>query len=231
MSNSYTQENGYPFTWLDEVVEVKLNPALSPVGQIAAQELEQIRQQLPGEARQVQYSLKTRTLSLCRKTEIQAVAEQYYWFVTDLLRQASANLDAYAQHTLLLQTGQALIEILGQLVAYIRRIYLPYLPELPPESPVLPASLPAYLVKLLILLSVDRIGIVVRAAYKAGIIGAKSVRAAFRLLAPFVSTEIMEEVSGDSMRSNSGRPDAADLDAVIALFYQLIEIVKGFYRR
>ena len=88
--------------------------------------------------------------------------------------------------------------------------------------------MPGLLFKLLIRLSGDQIGILIRAAYEGQLIDQPSKRAAYKALAPFLSTPNKEELSDDSLRSNAGRPEDRDCEIVIAILEKLIQLIKDY---
>jgi len=228
MNTNLSPVQAYPFAWLDELIEVTLHPAYLQLKAIAPKHLEEICGQLTAETREIEYSLKAQTFGLTNKADIQAVVEQYYYAARELRRQAVKNAAAYTHNALLVKTGKAILTALDELG---QRISLRYQSYLPPETLTPPASFPAMLYKLLIKLSGDQIGIVAKAAYQAGLIPAKSLREAFRLLAPHLSTERKAELSPESMRSNSGRAEKPDLDIVLGHLDKLTDIIQGYYRR
>lgn len=228
MTTNLNPGHAYPFAWLDELIEVTLHPAYLQLKAIAPKHLEEICGQLPGETREIEYSLKAQTFGLTNKSDIQAVVEQYYYAAKELRRQAVQNAAAYTHNALLVKTGKAILTALDELHQRISLRYQAYLPD---QSLSQPSSFPAMLYKLLIKLSGDQIGIVAKAAYQAGLIPAKSLREAFRLLAPHVSTERRSDLSAESMRSNSGRAEKPDLDIVLGHLDKVTHIIQGYYRR
>jgi hypothetical protein len=230
MRTNLKPANTYPFAWLDELVEITLNPAYLQLKALAPKHLEEICGQLPGETREIECSLKTHTFGLNNKADIQTVVAQYYFAVLDLHRQAFQNLNAYIHNPPLAKTGKAIIAALDELKRRISMRYRVYLPE-QPEGILPDSSLPTMLYKQLIKLSGDQIGILARAAFQAGLIPANSLRAAFRLLAPHISTDRKAELSAESMRSNSGRAETPDLDIVLGHLSKLTSIIQGYYRR
>jgi hypothetical protein len=229
MRTNLKPANTYPFAWLDELVEITLNPAFIQLKAIAPKHLEEICGQLPSEVREIEYSLKAQTFGLNNKADIQTVVEQYYFAALELHRQAADNLKAYAHNMALVKTGKIIILALEELKRRIALRYKMYLPE--QLTGCADPSLPAMIFKLLIKLSGDQISIVARAAFQAGLIPAKSLRAVFRLLAPHISTDRKTELSPESMRSNSGRAESPDLDIVLGHLHKVTTIIQGYYRR
>jgi len=230
MKTQLKEEQAYPFAWFDELIEITLNPAHIELKAITPRELDKLNAQLQDEAISVTYQLNNHTFGLSSKTDIQAVVQQYYWAVLDLHRQALENLAAYAHNPALVNTGKNIVAVLDDLGKRIHRRYHSHLPDHTPKAYNHP-SLPVMLFKLLIKMSGDQIGILARAAFQAGLIPAKSLRAAFRLLAPHLSTERKEKLSDESMRSHSGQPENPDIDAVLGHLCKVTKIVQGYYRR
>lgn len=220
----------YPFAWLDEVVEVKLNPAVTSPETISAKELESLSENMARETREIENKLKAHAFALSCKSEIQAVVEHYYITTRQLQGQVLCNLGAYADHQPLLRT---INDIKNLLEACCRRIGLRYRHYLPESlaADLETTGMPAFFSKMLVRLSGDQIGILIRAAYEGKLIDATSKRAAYKFIAPFLSTEFRSELSDDSLRSNANRPETKDLDVVVAVLRQLIEIISDYYRR
>jgi hypothetical protein len=218
-------EHRYPLAWLDETVEVTLNPQKNNVAAVDAAQLECICTQCTGETWQAEQALKAQLFPLSSAIEKQTVVAHYERELRALCQRAAANLQGYFNHQLLTNTGRQVLAALEELHGRICERYRVYLPETPEPC------LPAMLFRLLVNMSGDQLSIVARAAYQAGLIPAKSLRGAFRLLAPHLSTERRARLSDDSMRTHSGQPENPDLDIVLAHLGKVTEIVKGYYRR
>jgi hypothetical protein len=220
----------YPFAWLDEIVEVTLNPAITEVSAINLRQLENLRINFRHETRQMEAGLKAQTFGLHCKSGIQTVVEYHYLAIRELLQQAASNLETYNKDSLI-EAGKDIKAILEASGERIRSRYQIYLPETLTKEVVLNSAMPNLLFKLLIRLSGDQIGILIRAAYEGHLIDATSKRAAYRALAPFLSTMYKEDLSDDSLRSNAGRPEDKDIDIVIDKLGHLMKIIRDYHRR
>lgn len=215
----------YPFAWLDDVIEITLNPNVSRVKAIQAKQLASLRDSVYKETRQVEKLLREKTFQLRSKSEIQTVAENYCIAIRELLFQTMRNLGQYSRTSGLVKMGQ---EIHSLLESAYRRITTRYQIQLPEISDV---GKPAVLLfKLLIKLSGDQLGILIRAAFEAGLLDAPSKRAAYKAITPFLSSKFKANLSGDSLRSNAGRPEKNDVDQLINVLQRVLGIIEGYRR-
>ena len=220
-------EQSYPFAWLDELIEVTLNPAKMNGRAPAAEEQEQIIQQLTLEARQVFTSLKARTLLRLGRKKITLIAEQYCYTVDELISSAEKNLTAYLPDSLLSQTGRTVLTELLELRAAIGKRYRRYLPASGNDGNPLTA-IPELSFKLLFQLSADQLSIFLRAAYEIGVIAERSLSRMFVVITPYLSSREQEVLSAESMRSHSGRAEKNDKDTVIGVLQRIIDQIKGY---
>ena len=102
------------------------------------------------------------------------------------------------------------------------------------QSGISPAPLPAKpeadsgSMKILVLLSVDQIGLFLRALDSLRIIKARSMNAVFSQIVPFLSTPRKTEISWDSMRSKSYSFEEKDKQTVIKLLESVITWIKEY---
>ncbi|MFD2871931.1 hypothetical protein ACFS5N_05595 [Mucilaginibacter ximonensis] len=215
----------YPFAWLDELIEITLHPTTIQLKAITPKRLEEVCDQLPVATKEVEMSLRTQIFGL-DKSNVKTVVELYYNALQELRWQATQNLTAYTHNAPLAKAGKIILSVLDELHQRITERYRVYLPK--EESHTF---LPAMLFKLLIKLSGDQISILVKAAFQAGLIPARSLRQACRLLAPYLSTDREETLSANSLRSHASQPETPDLDIVLNYLEKVTAIVKGYYRR
>ena len=76
--------------------------------------------------------------------------------------------------------------------------------------------------KVMVLLSVDQIGLLLRALDSLRIIKARSMNAVFQSITPFLSTPRTEQISWDSMRSKSYATEERDKEAVVKMLESVI---------
>lgn len=82
--------------------------------------------------------------------------------------------------------------------------------------------------KVMILLSVDQIGLFLRALDSLRVLKAKSLNAVFQSITPFLSTPRQPEISWDSMRSKSYAFEEKDKQAVIKVLESVITWIKEY---
>lgn len=82
--------------------------------------------------------------------------------------------------------------------------------------------------KVMILLSVDQIGLFLRALDSLRVLKAKSLNAVFQSITPFLSTPRQPEISWDSMRSKSYAFEEKDKQAVIKVLESVIIWIKEY---
>ncbi|OOQ58315.1 hypothetical protein BC343_11820 [Mucilaginibacter pedocola] len=221
MNRNETKET-YPFLWLDDLVERALNPDRSDLGLLSSDFFQAVSERLPVELDEISTTAKTQAFSLYNGEQLKAIAGHYDQAVRLLLQQAASNLDKYPAKGILRTTGQLIFSGLAGLAQNLERRYGTHAPA--PAAQVRPFSL----FKILLKLSGDQIGILVRGAFDAGLIDTVSKRAAFQALTPFLSTPHRDGLSHESLRSNSGRPERRDVDKVIEALGVLSKIVREY---
>lgn len=221
-------DQAYPFFWLDELVEVTLNPLRSNLKLLTREVLNGIQKRLPDEVIRIDACLKTQTFCLYVTDQVKVVAGHYDQAVRQLKQQAQNNLAQYPKTGLLQQTGQIIVQSLIDLSTNLHRRYSDYLPE--PISPTDTENdqvnkAPA---KISCALSGDQLGIVLRAATDAGMIIGQSFRKICKIIAPWLSTPWRAQVSWDTLRSNSGRPEQRDKDIAVAFLEKMIVQIRSY---
>src|SRR6185437_7544685 len=103
-----TRGRDYPYAWLDEVVEITLNPEKTNVIELEFQQLEVIAGQFDQELQSVLRNLKASTFYLISSKKIKATVTQYYDSLVLLERQAMENLAAYPEGHPLVTTGETI---------------------------------------------------------------------------------------------------------------------------
>lgn len=227
MKRTVIQQFAYPFAWLDETIEVTLNPEKSRPSDLTAGELVLLSDKFRTESRQIFSSLKAQTFQLFSAEAIRVLAGQYDLTVHILLLQVKNNSQYLPQNAGFQQTCNFLLSGLGELRRQIRIRYADFLPKDPPKG--LPGTaVPAAAYKINCKLSVDQLGIIFRSADETKVIIAGSFSAVCQTVAPYLSTERRENIAWDSMRSNSNRPEERDKAVVIAALEKMIGKIKEY---
>lgn len=228
MSERRTNENSYPFFWLDEVIEVTLNPERSNLKQVQNDVLTHIQIKLPDEIDKVIQCIKTQAFSLYSNEQVKVVAGHYDLSIRVLQRQAISNLQHYPKTGLLHKTGQSILTALDYLSDNIRNRYNSYLPEASPPDTTNHHKAENLLDKILCALSADQIGIILRSAFDVKLIIGNSFRKVCKAITPYLSTRWKTDISWDSVRSSSGRPELRDKEVAIQMLEKMIETIRGY---
>jgi hypothetical protein len=77
-------------------------------------------------------------------------------------------------------------------------------------------------------LSVDQLGISLKAADDVKLLLSRSLSLIFKTIVPFLSTDQKKEISWESMRSSSYHPERTDRDVVIALLERMIRVIRAY---
>ena len=218
----------YPFSWLDEIIEFTLNPEKTNIRLITPSQLETINGYLPVEMRKIRTSMKEQAFSLYQTEQVKILAGNYYFSIQCLRRRAEENLAGYPLTGMFRQTGEQIIVYLIELEGLIRERYDNDLSNLTAGAADYSIKETAGTVKLGI--SVDQIGILLRAAFDVHLVLGSSFRKACKVIAPAIATEHKQAISWDSMRSNAGRPENRDMEIAIALLEKMIGKIKDYKR-
>lgn len=221
------KEAGYPFAWLDNVTELTLNPVKGSVEQIKADELFRIQDQFGTEVRQVLDDLKARTFWIFSPKKRKAVLQQYDEAIRLLKQQAVNNQENYPDNSLLKTAGSAIMAYLDELSHDIAKRYPAYFSttSVTQENQAVP---PVGVFKIICELSIDQMGIILKAADDIKLIVSRSLSMVFRSIVPYLSTTNRKELSWDSMRSNSYHPEERDKEAAIAALEKLIRKIRDY---
>jgi hypothetical protein len=217
----------YPFAWLDEVTELTLNPKKGNADQLQVDDLNQLKNQFETETRHVITNLKAQTFWIFSLKKKKAVLQQYAEAIRLLKKQAAFNQEHYPENSLLKTAGHAVITYLDELSHAIEKRYTAYLPEMvaPGEQSILPN---AGILKIICELSVDQMGIILKAADDVKLLVSRSLSMVFKSIVPFLSTINKSDLSWDSMRSNSYHPEERDKEAAIAALEKLIRKIREY---
>jgi hypothetical protein len=216
----------YPFAWLDEVTEFTLNPERQSANKLQAEDIHELQGKFESEVHQVLNSLKTQTFWIISEKRKKAVLQQYLHSLRLLQQQAVNNQQNYPAGSLLKAAGNAIISYLDELSRAIERRYHAHLPGVlfpnvdPPPDPEL--------IKIICKLSIDQIGIILKAADDTKLIIARSLSQVFKSIVPYLSTGSKTSLSWDSMRSNSYHPEKRDKEIAIAALEALIKKIREY---
>jgi hypothetical protein len=217
---------GYPFAWLDEVTELTLNPKKGSADQLQTDELNSLQSRFQAEVRQVIASLKAQTFWIFSEKKKKAVLAQYAQAIQLLKHQAAANQESYPENSPLKAAGSAILDYLDELSHAIEKRYMSYLPEMTGAGEM-PASSPD-IFKLVCELSVDQMGIILKAADDVKLVVSRSLSTVFKSIVPYLATANKKELSWDSMRSNSYHPEDRDKEIAIAALEKLIRKIREY---
>jgi len=222
-----TRGRAYPYAWLDEVVEVTLNPEKTNVIELEFQQLEVIAGQFDQELQSVLRNLKASTFYLISSKKIKATVTQYYDSLILLERQAMENLAAYPEDHPLATTGETIILYIRNMGIVFKKRYGKYITETGVDSGITPAKR-MVVSKLLCKLSADQIGIILKAADDTKTVLASSMSVIFRSVVPYLSTDKNKNLSWDSMRKSTYHIEQSDKEVAIATLEKLILKIKGY---
>ncbi|RKR84618.1 hypothetical protein BDD43_4864 [Mucilaginibacter gracilis] len=221
------KKQGYPYAWLDEIIEVTLNPEKTSVSELGIQQLSAIENKFDQELQTVLKDLKSSTFYQFSSKKIKATVTHYYDALRLLEQQAMQNLAGYADNHPLAATGENLVLKLQNTGAALKKRYGKYVEDKVADDHHTPTQ-PIAISKIRCKLSVDQIGIILKAADDAKLIIASSISVIFRSIVPFLSTENMKNISWNSMRKSTYHIEQMDKDAAIATLEKLILIIKGY---
>lgn len=214
----------YPFDWIDEVVEITLNPQVSEVDKIPADQLTRIRQRFEHESIWIWNDLKNITFALGTPEQISVIVNLYDTSIKLLQEQAKNNMKAYPSDEALINTGKEILSTLEMLKWRLDLRYRAFLHDQVKEKGL--ARENTGKPKLTCTLTVDQIGLILKAADESRLIISSSLSMIFKTIAPYLATEFKGDLSWDSMRSNSYNPEQRDKEAAIAALEKLITKIQ-----
>lgn len=213
------QQQEYPFAQLDELVEVRLNPLLGHgTGDISEEDLVEIRALLVRECGRIWTNLKILVFSLLSEEKIKVAIGQHLLVITHLKNEIRENLSGSAAKLCPDLDCASLTDQLDRLESLIRGRYAVYCPDGPPKIRY----------KILCTLSVDQLGLILKAADDTRLIRARSLNQVFKSIVPYLSTDNKTDISFDSMRSSTYHPEAPDKEKAIAALERMIGKIKEY---
>jgi hypothetical protein len=224
------EEKNYPFSWIENIVESKLNPKVSRPPELSPKELEVWHQLLRTETGNIWKSLKLRTFRLLNRKKITVVLAQYQECLQELRRQSMVNMAAYPEDDPLNKFCGQLLSELDMLQEQLKRKYAGFLAEPFSGNKMTPASLeqPELRYKVTCNLSVDQIGILLKAGDDTRLLSARSFSLVLRSIIPYLSTERMENFSWKSARTSTVKMEQRDKDAALEALERLVAKVKEY---
>ena len=214
-------KNLYPFSWLDELVENRLNPENTDVTKIMAAEIVEIRKRLPAEVAAISLQLKQQSFSLYRNRYVKVVAGHYDTAIRLLIQQMKINSSQYDPGGHLHELGETIISELNRLYNSIHQRYTGYLTATTPAET-------GEMIKLRCGLSVDQIGILLKAADSMHLVVARSFSELLRTIVPYLSTERFKDISWKSARSSTYKMEQSDKDVVLRVLEELAGRIRDF---
>jgi hypothetical protein len=217
--------NKYPYAWLDEIIEITLNPQQTDVSAIQIKQLTLIESRFQMELQQVFQQLKAGTFFLFSSRKLNVIVTHYYDALVMLERQAMVNLAAYPGDQPLTITGENILLAIQELKAAITKRYDFSVKGAGQRVPVAASNV---LTKIFCKLSVDQLGIILKAADDTKLIIASSLSLIFRSLVPFLSTENSKRISWNSMRKSTYHMEQHDKDVAIEALEKLIATIREY---
>jgi hypothetical protein len=216
----------YPFAWIDQVIEVTLNPACHESPDPAADEIELIRQNLRPEFRVTWGVLKRQSFCLLPVKRYKAVVTGYYQYLLKSRDQVVLFLPAYPEGHPVLALCHETLEQLEELIQQVRIWYGPLLPDGAHGEKRPEAITPSF--KILCRLTVDQVAIVLKAADEVRLLTARSFSLVLRTIVPFLSTERLQDFSWKSARSSTYKMEGSDKEIAIRALEALIEKIRQY---
>lgn len=213
------QQPEYPFAQLDEMVEMRLNPMTRQgTEEITQKDWAEIKALFISECDRIWANLKTLIFGLLSEEKIKIAISQHLLVIAHLKKQIRENLSGltavpYAGFDYIILTDK-----LDRLESLIRARYPDYCGGGAPEIHY----------KILCTLSVDQIGLILKAADDTRLIQAKSLSQVFKSIVPYLSTSNKTDISFDSMRSSTYHPEAADKRKAIAVLEKMITKINDY---
>jgi len=221
MKDNKLQENEYPFTWLDHVVEVSLNPDKILLTELGDKEIISIKEKLPSEFIMINERLRKQGFYIYKTAQLKVLAGRYDQTIRLLQQKMKINLAQFSKDSLLWDTGSMLLAYLDELNQSVMERYKPYLlPSMPVDN-----SGP-HAIKVLCKLSVDQIGILLKAADHMQLLVARSFSQVLKSIVPYLSTERFTDVSWKSARSSVYKMEESDKEVVIKVLEAMITEVR-----
>lgn len=213
------QRQEYSFAKLDDLVEVRLNPQTRQNFEFLAEEdWAEIKAHFTSECDRVWINLKVLVFSLLSEEKIITAIRQHLLVIKHLKDQISANFPSSSGRFYPNLDYTDLADQLDRLESLIRGRYALYCED----------STPQIRYKIHCSLSVDQIGLILKAADETRLIQARSLSQVFKSIVPFLSTSNKTDISFDSMRASTYHPEASDKEKAIAALERMIGKIRDY---
>ncbi|WP_311948664.1 hypothetical protein [Mucilaginibacter terrae] len=219
-----TRPGNYPFEWLDQMISVKLNPERTTLTEIPQSEVSAVEDRMGQETLGLLNYLKTRTFGRPEK-KVRDFVVQYHETILTLMAQAKRNIADCALVSVV-ELSEKFIIALGELQKDVELRFGKYLSKARYQDV---ATKEANGFKVICQLSVDQLGILIKAADDIKLILSRSLSLIFRSLVPFLSTDRTKNISWMSMRKSTYQFEQADLDHIVEVLERMIKKIKGYY--
>jgi hypothetical protein len=219
-------EINYPYDWMDEAIEITLNPEVSEVDKIPADQLARLRQRFEQESASIWKELNNIIFVVPTPEQISVIVRLHDTAIRLLQDQTKSNMESYKADETLISTGNEILRILETLKWRLDLRYGAFLHDQVKEKSL--ARVNTGKPKLTCTLTVDQIGLILKAADESRLIISSSLSMIFKNIVPYLATEIKDELSWDSMRSNSYHPEQRDKEAAIAALEKLIKKIRDY---
>ena len=216
--------DNYPFAWLDELVEVKLNPSSVLFISLKEDDLGPLYGRVNAEVGHIWLSLKRQVFEQVAIPKRTLIVDRYSGSIDYLINMIEHNRQVLARDDYALLVLEKILPLLLELKT---RIFHRYAHD--PPGPVNQKVRPLLnSVKLTFNLSGDQIGILLRAADDTKLVLARSISAVFKNIVPYLSSTRRKDLSWDSVRSNSQHPEASDKKIVLEVLQKMIDKISGY---
>jgi hypothetical protein len=142
------------------------------------------------------------------------------------MEQARKYLSGYSSDEQIALICQQIFFQLESFDLEIRRRYGHYLIHTTGKTPLKTVDQSSY--KLRCRMSVDQLGLILRAADETRLILSDSLSQVFRSIVPFLATERKKNISWNSMRSSTYHAEEADKELVIKALEKMIHSIKDY---
>lgn len=230
----YFQEVGklnYPLDWLDRLVTISLNPECLKMTKIDPSHLVMIVDRLRDEDEKLQLLIQSQVFVLLDDNNIRKLVRRYHSSLNILLDQMMESQENYyGSDKIVMELYDAIIKCMDGLVAFIETWFSDYLTaeDLSDKELGRNTKLQKVKQKITCMLSVDQIGIILRAADETRMVIAKSMNAVFRCIVSHLSSLKKVDLSYTAMRSRTYSIEERDKDAAILALEKMIKKIKDY---
>jgi hypothetical protein len=216
----------YPFTWLDKLIEHTLNPKYQTLIALSPEEIQGLKESLHNELSGIWNSLKRQSFCLLNPEQHQAIILHYHIYISHLYDHALVLSAEYERDEKLQILCNEIVEGLEILLQQITTWYGSVVDQKQKKEGELPSGKPLF--KVLCRLSVDQIGILLKAADDIHLLAARSFSVVLRRIVPFLSTERFENFSWKSARSSTYKMEGSDKAIVLEILQLLIRKINDY---